>query len=933
VIRTARLAAALALAGCGSGTSGAPPAPPRPVAPPVRAAGADASSAMTARREPVLPPPVAFQAGLMPLATTGVLDFRAARPTADGRGVVIAILDSGIDPGTLGLITTSTGAPKVADLRDFSGEGQVALAAVEPAGDGTVAIAGHRIAGAGRIQRLAVRQPWYGGIFREQTLGPPPAGDVNGNGTTSDEFPLVVIRASDGWAVFLDSNGDGSFEDEMPLHDYRYGRETIALGARPLTLAANLADSAGIPRLDLYFDTYGHGTAVAGVAAGHNLFNVAGFHGVAPGATLLGLKIANNVRGGISVTGSFLRALAYAVDFAAARGQPLVANLSFGVGNEPGFRASIDSLLDEFLLRHPDVLLVVSAGNDGPGLSTVGFPATADRVLAVGSTLPGALVRSGGVVPADRVGSWSARGGTAARPALVAPGVVFSVVPSWNSGNEVHAGTSFSAPHVAGLAACLLSAALQDGRRVEAAAIVQALLATATPLRDATVLDDGAGMPRLAAAYRWLAAGHQGARYATRAEHGGSAALRRNGLARGDTLERFTVWHLDGLRAARFLLRSDAAWLGFPDTVIAQPGPTEVPVTYRSEALRRTGLYVGTVTGWNPGDTLAGPLFSLVNTIIVPHDLTAGPLEARARRTSSLRVERYFLRVPFADATLHATVVLPDSSSDHVAVSLFDAAGRPVPDAPEGMELDETRGTAQFTVRADDVVPGVYELAIVTAPLAAPDSAVVTIHAELAPVTLAAAPAIEVSNRGDATQRVRLTQQVIGVERVARLTARGSVPETLTVRVPSWARAATVDVALESEQWAQFTDLGITVWDAAGGRVAHEPQNHARGRLRFPLDSSRAGEPLAIELFPAWADPRAARPWPVTVTARFFSDSGTTVGEASEIQVVAGGRATVARAPTSLEGIPEGFTPLLEVTGVSPDAHATAVRWVSGTAP
>ena len=45
--------------------------------------------------------------------------------------MLIAILDSGIDPGTLGLITTSQGTPKVLDLRDFSGEGHVPLAPVQ----------------------------------------------------------------------------------------------------------------------------------------------------------------------------------------------------------------------------------------------------------------------------------------------------------------------------------------------------------------------------------------------------------------------------------------------------------------------------------------------------------------------------------------------------------------------------------------------------------------------------------------------------------------------------------------------------------------------------------------------------------------------------------------------------------------------------------
>jgi tripeptidyl-peptidase-2 len=877
---------------------------------------ADAAATTSARpTEPIVPPALALLAGLMPLHSTGVDAFRSAHPGYDGRGVLIGILDSGVDPGVPGLIVTSTGAPKILDLRDFSGEGRIALHPVKPDSGGTVVVEGRRLRGAARIGRLAVGQSWYAGVFAERPLGPLPASDVNGNGSNADRFPVIVVRATDGWVVFFDSNLNGTFEDEMPLHDYRQGRETISLGTQPVTLAANFSERQGVPTLDLYFDTSGHGTHVAGIAAGYAMFNLRGFDGVAPGAQLLGLKIANDARGGISVTGGMIRAMEYAARFAADRNLPLVLNLSFGVGNEIKGRAVIDSIVNAFLRAHPDIVMVISAGNEGPGISTMGFPGSADLALTVGASEPGAFTRAPrpGTPPPDRMGWWSSRGGELEKPDLVAPGSAFSTVPRWNLGDEVKSGTSMAAPQVAGLVACLRSALAQEGRAVNAADIQQALKSTAVPFRDWSILDQGAGVPDINGAFRWLMAGHQGSRYIVRTVAGASSALTRGPLgASGDSSRLFTVSHVDGLRAAQFHLTSDVPWATSLDVVAAQPRSTTIQVGYRPSLLTAPGLYVGTVTGRNPTDSAGGPLFTLTTSVVVPVDLSSRPVKDGGRVLAPAAVQRYFLRVPVAGTTLRATFTMADSGKD-VLAQLYDSLGRVASGNPDSLIQVGFGKTARavLEVPAEDMQAGVYELDVWN-----PGTARATVSVEVGLASVSLAPrtdgTLEATNFGVGSTNLVARAALMGAERTVTVEGRGSPAESLAVEVPDWASRAEVLVRMSPEQWERFTDFGLSVYDTLGQQLDATPLDYSMGRATLTIAPRHAGRTALIELFPALARVDDSLPWTATVRVRFWLEHPGAVGPDQALDVVAGGRAVLPGVTPGPLLLPEGFSPLLQ---------------------
>ena len=329
-----------------------------------------------------------------------------------------------------------------------------------------------------------------------------------------------------------------------------------------------------------------------------------------------------------------MRAVDYAIRFAETRRLPLILNMSFGVGNEVEGRARIDLLIDSLLATRPGLVFTIAAGNDGPGLSTVGFPGSTNRAISVGATLPGTFLvpdRSG-ARREDQLAYFSSRGGELAKPEIVTPGVAYSTVPRWNTGQEIAQGTSMAAPHAAGLAALLVSAAHQEKRPVEARSIKQALMVTASPLAAATFVDEGTGLPDVERAYRWLTGDRRVPEISVRAvgDHPDATAAFHEVVAGGrtPTVQQFQLLRAESAPEACTVSEAIRRGSALLPRVTLKGAKTSVDLRYDLSALKPPGAYVGVVTGWGE-DSLAGPAFRLVNTIVMPARAKAQMAELR----------------------------------------------------------------------------------------------------------------------------------------------------------------------------------------------------------------------------------------------------------------------------------------------------------------
>ena len=263
--------------------------------------------------------------------------------------------------------------------------------------------------------------------------------------------------------------------------------------------------SGASPTLVPPADPGGHGTHVAGLVAGDGTASGGAYAGIAPGANLVDVRVITSTG---STTVSTLIAgmqwvLAHRADY-----NIRVLNLSAGAPvrvsyNDDPLAAAVE------ILVFAGITVVVSAGNAGPGTSTITTPGFDPYVITVG-----AIDDNGTATLADdAVASWSSQGPTAidglAKPDLVAPGRRIVSLRSPGSTLDLQlpdrlvagldplvpeyfrlSGTSMAAPVVTGVVALML----ERTPTLSPALVKQRLVGTATPLAYGSLYTTGSGL-------------------------------------------------------------------------------------------------------------------------------------------------------------------------------------------------------------------------------------------------------------------------------------------------------------------------------------------------------------------------------------------------------------------------------------------------------
>lgn len=641
----------------------------------------------------------------------GLAELRASTG-ATGAGVKIAIIDSGIDPGHPDLQRTPSGGRKIVDWKDFTTEGQVNLTQAVSPGETYTAPDGRTYALPDLPAGAAVRF----GYWEESRVSGRINRDLNRNGSPVDKFGvLAVALGGSGFdRVWVDTDDDRSFRDEAPLRVYRVSGDAQRLGPFRTGQAAEAQLSFVLADIDpdgnwvsFGFDSLGHGTQVAGVAAASG----PGMTGIAPGAELMALKVINS-----RDEGSWF-AIRQAIQYAAEQGAQVI-NVSLGglplaATHDAGASAFLDQIASAY-----GVLINLAAGNTGPGLSSGATLGSPSAVLSAGAYYSPEMWRRdyGVVVPSEGVwwrSGMGPRADGAFLPSLVAPGGSPTTSPRWlhRSGYTTAVGTSVATAHVSGAAALLDELARREGLPSDPHSLRRAFQQSARRLEGVEDFEQGVGLLQLPAAYQALRQIRE-VPVLRAVGPGGGGGLYIRAYQPGN--EAFLLTNQSGA-ATRIEVRSTAVWVQpeFQSMTLPARGERTLPLRFVPPSM--PGVYTAFVNLFHPGQE--APSISLPVTFVQPV-----PLDRQNRFNASQQLEvarnkRYFVEVapgtPALRVTARVQAGLDGLADGTIQVQIFRPDGellfRSDPVGHNGRGLTVNFATSQ-------PLPGVWEVVVTALP-------------------------------------------------------------------------------------------------------------------------------------------------------------------------------------------------------------------------
>lgn len=220
-------------------------------------------------------------------------------------------------------------------------------------------------------------------------------------------------------------------------------------------------------------DCGGHGTHVSSIAAGEGDGNAA-YKGVAPGAALVGIKVLSNriVPGEGTIctaaTSEIISGVQWMIDNKATYGIE-VGNMSLGAAGCSDGTDSLSLIVNSAV--NSGIVMVVAAGNEGPGVCSMGSPGAAEKAITVGAMADVTAGSNSATFPCGGVpykgfhlACFSSRGPTydfRIKPDIVSPGVFINAAKAGTTNGYIEkSGTSVSSPFTAGLVGLMLDANL-----------------------------------------------------------------------------------------------------------------------------------------------------------------------------------------------------------------------------------------------------------------------------------------------------------------------------------------------------------------------------------------------------------------------------------------------------------------------------------------